>query len=214
MPQNPNVIVVGVDFSELGDRAFRRAHELASLRPKSEIHAIWVVPAATAYPANGNDTVEASSPVAVEKLAARLSTHVDGLLAKLEGFSKTGVRVFSHVRVNVPLLGITQLASDLEAELIVVGTHGRHGIARWLLGSVAEGVVRHATCAVLVIPPEAAVVELPKIEPICPHCVEERKASNGQELWCEQHRQRHGQRHTFHQRDRMSEDISLPLVMR
>jgi hypothetical protein len=97
---------------------------------------------------------------------------------------------------------------------IVVGTHGRHGIARWLLGSVAEGVVRHATCAVLIVPPAVAVAELPMIEPICPRCVEARKTSSQQELWCEQHRQRHAQRHTYHQRDRMSEDGSLPLVGR
>src|SRR5688572_28400828 len=108
MAQRSHVIVVGVDFSELGDSAFRRPHELASLRPTSGIHAIWVAPGAAAYPANGHDTVEASNPVEVEKLAAQLTRHVDGLLAKLEGFSKTGVRVFSHVRVNVPLLGITQ----------------------------------------------------------------------------------------------------------
>jgi nucleotide-binding universal stress UspA family protein len=214
MPQIPYVIVVGVDFSELGDRAFRRAYELASFRPTSEIHAIWVVPAVAAYAPNGQDTVEPSSPAEVERLAAQLGKHVDSLLAKLEGFTKTGVRVFSHVRVNVPLLGITQLAGDLEAELIVLGTHGRHGIARWLLGSVAEGVVRHASCAVLIIPPEVAVADLPKIEPTCPRCVEVRKTSNGSELWCEQHRQRHGERHTYHQRDRMSEDASFPLVGR
>jgi nucleotide-binding universal stress UspA family protein len=208
----PYVIVVGVDFSELGDRAFGRAHELASLRPAAELHVIYAAP--PAGHATHTYAGEPASQVGTEELVEQLSAHVDSLLRNLEGFSTTSVRVFSHVRVDVPLVAITELAANLEAELIVVGTHGRHGIARWLLGSVAEGVVRHALCAVLLVPPKIAVAELPKIEATCPHCIETRKASAGQQLWCEQHRLRHGQRHTYHQRDRMSEDGSLPLVVR
>ena len=45
---------------------------------------------------------------------------------------------------------IIEQASDWNADLIVLGSHGRAGLRRWLLGSVAESVVRHAPCSVQV----------------------------------------------------------------
>lgn len=208
------VLVVGVDFSDLGDRAFQQAYELAASSPTSEIHAVFVMPRAVVNPLTGYGTAEPPSPERIEEGVAQLTKHVDSLLFNLGGLNDSGMRVYSHVRLDVPLFGIIQLASEVQASFIVLGTHGRHGIARWLLGSVAEGVLRQAPCPVLVVPPEATTVEVPKIEPACPRCIEARKASKGQELWCEQHRQRHGRRHTYHQRDRVSDDGSLPLVGR
>jgi len=208
------VIVVGVDFSDLGDRAFKQAYELAASFPNAEIHAVFVMPAAVVNPLTGYGAAEQPGPERVEEGVAQLTKHVDSLLFSLGGLTYAGMRVYSHVRVGVPLFGIIQLATEVQASFIVLGTHGRHGIARWLLGSVAEGVLRQAPCPVLVVPPEATTVEVPKIEPVCPACIEARKASQGQELWCELHRQRHGRRHTYHQRDRVSEDGSLPLVGR
>ena len=46
---------------------------------------------------------------------------------------------------------INETAQELGADLIVMATHGRHGISRALLGSIAESVVRSAPCAVLTI---------------------------------------------------------------
>jgi nucleotide-binding universal stress UspA family protein len=47
---------------------------------------------------------------------------------------------------------IVQRARDLGADLVVIGTHGRRGLAHALLGSVAERVVQHAPCPVLTVP--------------------------------------------------------------
>jgi nucleotide-binding universal stress UspA family protein len=57
------------------------------------------------------------------------------------------------VRTGDPAHEIVAAAREWEADLIVLGTHGRQGIGRMFLGSVAETVLRHAPCAVLVIPP-------------------------------------------------------------
>jgi nucleotide-binding universal stress UspA family protein len=57
--------------------------------------------------------------------------------------------------------GIADAAIDVGADLIVIGTHGRTGIAHMLLGSVAEQVVRTAPCSVLTIRPDAFRFELP-----------------------------------------------------
>lgn len=214
MQLKSRVIVVGLDFSELADRAFQQAYELASVSSTSEIHAISLLSAATLDPLTGADAVQTTTAVRIEEGATRLTKHVNALLSKLGAGPTSGMRVYSHFRVDVPWVGITRLAAEIEATMIVVGTHGRYGVARWLLGSVAEGVMRHAACPVLVIPLEPKTAELPKIEPACPLCIEAKKGSKGSELWCTQHRTRHGRRHTYHQRDRISEDAFLPLIGR
>lgn len=57
------------------------------------------------------------------------------------------------IRSGDPASEIVSAAKDWQADLLVMGTHGRHGPLRMLLGSVAETVLRHAPCATLVIPP-------------------------------------------------------------
>ena len=61
---------------------------------------------------------------------------------------------------------ISKRATALQAELIVVGTHGRSGVRRHLVGSVAERVMRTAPCAVLAVPPHAPRIPgtMPRIE--------------------------------------------------
>jgi universal stress protein A len=60
-----------------------------------------------------------------------------------------------EVRVGSPAGEIVAAASELKVDLICIGTHGRGGIAHFLLGSVAEKIVRHAPCPVLTIRPPA-----------------------------------------------------------
>lgn len=54
-------------------------------------------------------------------------------------------------RVGEPAAQLTAAAADLEADLIVVGSHGRTGLDRWLMGSVAESVLRQASRPVLIV---------------------------------------------------------------
>jgi nucleotide-binding universal stress UspA family protein len=56
---------------------------------------------------------------------------------------------------------IVRQAENLQADMIVIGTHGRSGLPHMLLGSVAEKVVRTASCSVVTIRPEAFQFELP-----------------------------------------------------
>jgi nucleotide-binding universal stress UspA family protein len=55
------------------------------------------------------------------------------------------------VQAGTPATEIAKAAKQWPADLIVIGSHGRGGVQRVLLGSVAEGVMRHASCPVLVI---------------------------------------------------------------
>jgi nucleotide-binding universal stress UspA family protein len=52
---------------------------------------------------------------------------------------------------------IVDMARQLHCNLIVLGTHGRSGVVRALIGSVAEGVARHSNVPVLLVPPTASV---------------------------------------------------------
>lgn len=217
MSTKPYTVVVGTDFSEHAVRALRVAYEHALQHAPAELHVVNVsfaanpAPVAPLAPHMGLVTVPVAS---IEEQRSALLEHIDSELAKLPRSSSAAVRVFGHVLIDTPSLALTQLASQLEAELLVVGSHGLNGVARWLLGSVAEAVVRQATCPVLVVPPEPAALAVPAIEPPCPRCVEARRASAGAELWCEQHRERHGRRHTYFQADRAAAETNFPLVAR
>lgn len=60
-----------------------------------------------------------------------------------------GIPTFREVRKGVPHQEILDYADEVEADLIVMGTHGRTGLSRWMLGSVAEKVVRKSDIPVL-----------------------------------------------------------------
>lgn len=215
MSNEAYVVVVGMDFSELADKALAEAFELTSRRENVEIHVVSIVaPPVVAAGADASFISNATDPV--DGLMDQLRSHVQAQLklfqaSPAEPSGRVSARVVSHVRLDSPGFGLAQIASDLKANLIVVGTHGRRGLARILMGSVAEATVRYARCPVLVIPPHEQPVEM-KIEPPCPECVLARAASGGQELWCAQHRERHGRRHTYHQTARSGTESNFPLV--
>jgi nucleotide-binding universal stress UspA family protein len=85
-----------------------------------------------------------------EEATEFLKEHVARRLAE-PGMATTTLAVRMHVRVGTPADEIVALAKELDADLIVVGTHGRRGVRRLLLGSVARAILRHAGCPVLVV---------------------------------------------------------------
>lgn len=210
------VIVVGVDFSEASELAVHQALSLASREPAAEVHLVNVVQtygAQVSYEMPGD--ASALSVLTIEEARRRFHRYADQALARFSA-QNPGARVarsVAHLRFDAIAHEIAQLAADLEADLVIVGTHGRSGLSRLLLGSTAEATVRLAPCPVLVVRPKALPDAGPRIEPPCPSCLQARRDSQGAELWCEQHRERHGQRHTYHQGDRVAADGALPLVL-
>jgi nucleotide-binding universal stress UspA family protein len=218
MPNKPFVVVVGTDYSPQASRALRVAFEQASRAAPAELHVVHVALATSPGPdvALGLPSVGFGSlPVlSLEEQQALLVKYLDAELGSLLSVQDRKVRIVAHVVLNAPAFGLTHMATQLQADLLVVGSHGRNVLLRWLLGSVAESVLRQATCAILVVPPEPHELNAPAIEPPCPRCVVERAASQGQQMWCSQHRERHDRRHTYHQSDRVSADTNFPLVVR
>jgi len=197
------VVVVGIDFSDTSRDALYRAFKLANREANSEIHATWVL--SKSGPGVAGEALAIPVDVPFEESATKLRDFVQ---AELESFASNHEchiqRTRVHLRLGSAAEEVAQLAADLDADLVVVGTHGRRGVRRFLLGSVAEGTVRLCHCPVLVVRPKdhAAVgAAVPQIAPPCPDCVKAREASNGEELWCEEHTHKHGPRHTYHGSD-------------
>jgi nucleotide-binding universal stress UspA family protein len=218
MKKKPYIVLVGVDFSELADRALQEAFAIASPRNAAEVHVLSVLPVASEDPhyaiavyAALDETVIMET--AIQKLRSHVHSQLEEFVAAHPG-ANASFPIISHAHVDTAAHAIVQLASDLGSDLIVIGTRNPKGLERLLLGSVAEGTVRNARCPVLVIPAPPKVDLSTQITPPCSECLRARDASGGKELWCAQHRERHGRRHTYHQSDRSSADSNLPLVFR
>jgi nucleotide-binding universal stress UspA family protein len=216
-PEKPYVIVVGVDYSEASDLALEQAFEMAAGRANAEVHIVNVVrlygnqALVDAAAAPGFSAVSLAD--ANTQLIAYVERRQQAYRADKAQAGRTALlRVVSHLRLEAPAEEIAQTAADLEADLVVVGTHGRRGISRLLLGSVAEAVVRLAPCPVFVVRAKTLPAEATKIEPPCARCVQTRVETGGKEFWCEQHRAHHGQRHTYHQLDRVGAETEMPLT--
>lgn len=134
------------DFSKASQPAFRLARELARSL-KAEL--IVFNAADTMLPTMGEGYV---SPTLVREVweAGRQSARrgVDRLVRAARA---DRIRVRGAIGEGVPATAIVAAARRYRAQLIVVGTHGRSGVRRLLIGSVAERVVRTASCPVLTV---------------------------------------------------------------
>jgi nucleotide-binding universal stress UspA family protein len=83
-------------------------------------------------------------------MAARAREDLDTFMRKLGIIAAR--RVIREADTSTSM-AINKYAEATKADLVVVGTHGRSGIENWLLGSVAENVLRHAETDVLAVPP-------------------------------------------------------------
>lgn len=179
---NRTVIVAAIDRSPASDACLYTATALARDIAGAELHLMHVI-AATPQPIGPAMPSPAS-------LLEDARNYVDGVAKNVS--ERFAGRVAAHLAVGDPSREILQLATDLEADLIVVGSHGKKTLERMLVGSVSSTVVKKARCAVLVArPKEYAHEQVPEIAPPCPKCLETQRASAGEKLWCEQHAGRH-----------------------
>jgi len=164
LSEKPYVIVVGIDYSELSRLALLQAFQTATERTPSEVHVLHVRADEHGYP-HAEHAESAPKDEALVRALERLQHLVRTDLALfLETGQRAGLRplgLVSHIRSGSAAREIAQLANDLQANLVVVGTQGRTGIARLLLGSVAHAVVTLAPCAVLVARDRSFALSVP-----------------------------------------------------
>ena len=172
-------VVVGCDFSPLSEIAITMAATVAAPVTGASVEVIHVMPP------RGQKISHARSEDVEFETRERLRLFIE---AALRSAGAPQLRVNAHLYPGDPATGILHLADDVFADLIIVGTHGRVGVKRLLLGSVAEKVMRDALCPVLVMrrrryTSHAALVP----EPPCPACVEVRQQTGGDARWCSAH---------------------------
>lgn len=118
--------------------------------PGSELTVLTVIPDFDVPPGNGHDKEE------TESLRASLVAAADRVVAgAAERAEAIGLPVTRVVRTGHFANEIIDCGVELAADLIVVGSHGRRGFRRFLLGSISEKVVTYAPCSVLVVRPTA-----------------------------------------------------------
>jgi nucleotide-binding universal stress UspA family protein len=174
--QTPNraVILTAIDGTPASAFATTAAIRFAAL-PGSDMHFVHVLDSFDAKP---RDATIARGRAILDEAAKS---------------SELGNRATYHLVAGTIWQRIVQLAADLHADLIVVGTHDRKPLERMILGSVAEQVVKKALCPVYVARRIAYADGVPEIEPPCQACLAVQRETSGQTLWCEQHARRHVQ---------------------
>src|SRR3954463_13188261 len=145
-----NRILVPTDFSDPADQALRYASGLArALGAKLTIlYADPFVP-----PIDFTATLGAWDEFSFVSLQARAQDH---LRSDAQANIDPAVAYDIAIRVDPPLDGILAEARASEADLIVMGTHGRTGFRRLIIGSVTEAVMRYASVPVIAVPAQAA----------------------------------------------------------
>jgi|SRR5688572_7157928 len=138
-------IVVPTDFSNCAREAWATARRLAGAFGSEliPVHVLVESPLWSEGPFNMDRVREVYD-------AARTSGRAELDRWAAEG-TATGIKVRPVLRTGVPHEEIVALATDELADLLVIGTHGRGGLSRVLLGSVADRVVRLAPCPVLTV---------------------------------------------------------------
>jgi nucleotide-binding universal stress UspA family protein len=91
------------------------------------------------------------APEMAERLQGRLKQAKEVVARTAESVRRAGFKTDSLVAEKEIRTGILDTAGDWRADLIVLGSHGEKGLRKFLLGSVAEFVARHAHCSVLVV---------------------------------------------------------------
>jgi nucleotide-binding universal stress UspA family protein len=137
-----DTIVVATDGSESVRRAVDVAVDVAA-RFDAEVHAVYVV---------DSGEVESTPDEVRDDLRDALDDHGESALEQVSDAAATRdprLDVTAEVREGRPAAEISDYAQDIGADIVAMGTRGRHGENRFLIGSVAERVVR--TCPVPVL---------------------------------------------------------------
>lgn len=148
-------ILIGIDDSKQAEHAAEYGFDIAR-KFNAAVGLVNIVEPALTSPASGTDPmmglpVQGTGIDEMELLDIQMSQSariVDQAIKNYAG----DMQVTHFTDYGSTSDGIISCAKEFGADLIVIGTHSRHGLGRLLMGSVAEHVVRHADVPVLVVP--------------------------------------------------------------
>jgi nucleotide-binding universal stress UspA family protein len=136
-------ILIAVDESTFAAHAADAGMDLA-LQLGAEVAFVTVVDTATI-------TYDPNSDITADEWLAMLKDDAKNLLKAFASRRAIAPAPLEFLEVGKPEAKIVEAARNWPADLIVMGTHGRNAIANILLGSVAQGVLHHAPCPVMVL---------------------------------------------------------------
>lgn len=142
-----NVILVPLDGSPLAEKAVPYAAEVAR-KFGSKLTLFAVVETYQVYSQPGVVGPIVSVQFNLDEELAKSREYLRGIAAKLK---EEGIDVIVDAHQGDPAAEICDYAKTIAADLIVMSTHGRSGIRRWVYGSVADRVLRSANIPVLLI---------------------------------------------------------------
>mgnify|MGYP000949849132 CR=1 FL=1 len=151
-------IMCPVDFSDPSERALEEAVSLAKLNGAVLALITVVQPLPATVGAEGTIIAEMRTTV-----PGMMTDMAEDYLNRMRDKQCAEIRdqTSTQVAVGVPFVEIVRAAREFEADLIVMGSHGRTGLEHLLIGSVAERVVRKAPCSVLVVRDKARQFVMP-----------------------------------------------------
>ena len=144
----PRQVVVGYDFSPISDEALGLAVEIAC---RESIHVLHILTAIDSRHGLPIAPVAKADYEYCERIQQLLGERVREVFAGRKSAGE--VHFFVHARLGHAADEVLQLSAEVGADLILVGSHGRTGVDRLVLGSVSEKIMREAKCPVMVVRP-------------------------------------------------------------
>lgn len=156
------VLLAAIDTSAASDRIVSVSIGFLRMMPGAEMHIVHVLEDLSMSPA----FLSASLVPPPNELREAALLILERQKRSIE-MECPQVRVVTHLAHGLPWRRIVQLATDLQTDLVVIGTHDYNAVERFVLGSVAEAVVRKAPCGVLVVRPKKEQRDLRDVADPC-----------------------------------------------
>jgi nucleotide-binding universal stress UspA family protein len=147
---NPKILVP-IDFSRCSEYAVEYAK--AIVKPlNGSLHLLHVIETPVAYGEWGYSFAQAG-------IASSSEIAESAMLKQVEALAKEGFTVSFEIMTGTPYFGIASYADEHKMDLLIISTHGRHGMERFLMGSTTERVIRTVHCPVLSVHPPHEYLE-------------------------------------------------------
>jgi nucleotide-binding universal stress UspA family protein len=149
-------ILVPLDGSKLAESVLPHAESIAKLA-KSSIELVHVVEPVE-LPTRGGIALSIDDLKQIESHAKRdAQSYLSGVVDRLK---RAGIKAHSKLLTGKAADSLVDYLRDTDFDLVIMATHGRSGISRWIWGSVAERILHSSTIPVLVIRPPECIVGL------------------------------------------------------
>ena len=142
-------ILCPIDFSEYANEALKFAVLLAE-KNRSSLHLIHILPKINYYDWNMNGVYPLISEELLDNEKRETENKLIDLVKKLKAQNPKIDISYEMIDTNTIADNIVNIAKKTNTDLIIMGSHGRKGIDRILMGSVAESVLRNAECNVMI----------------------------------------------------------------